>query len=135
MSPLHVEAAVDAPDLSGDVRGGVRGQNVADVSMRKRQQASLLTNCLRKETSSIAGSAKPAPTTNSRIRAVSAMKKGPGASGSGDGICPNSTKIVPASESAGLRSRAAQTEKANRPPGRSTRRVSAKAAAGPIISI
>src|SRR4028118_1943142 len=69
-------------------------------------------NCLWKETSSISGSAKPAPTTNSRTRPAWAIKKGPGASGSGGGICPNSTKIVPGSESAGLRSRAAHTEKA-----------------------
>src|SRR5215207_1567290 len=66
------------------------------------------------------------------MRPGSVMAKAPGAPGSGGGICPCDSSTLPTSESAGLRSRAAQTEKASRPPARSTRRVSENAAAGSV---
>ena len=46
-----------------------------------------------------------------------------------------STSTIPATEAHGLRSGAVQTEKLSRPPSRSTRRVSASAAAGSAISM
>jgi hypothetical protein len=50
-------------------------------------------------------------------------------------MCPRSIRIMPPIDAHGLRAGAPHTESASRPPGRSTRRVSASAAAGSAASM
>ena len=64
-----------------------------------------------------------------------AIVNGLGAPGSGGGMWPSSTSSPKPIVAHGLRSGAPQTASARRPPGRSTRRVSASAAAGSAISM
>ena len=59
----------------------------------------------------------------------------PGAPGSGGGASSSCAKVRPAIEIQGLRSAAPQTASTRRPPGRTTRRVSASARSGSAMSI
>ena len=104
--------------------------SICERSVTARHHASSEPARHRRGTSSSVSTRRPASVTTLRSSSGSARRNGPGAAGSGRSVSPSSTADRPAAVIQSFSSADAQTASPARPPGFSTRAISARARDG-----